>query len=144
MTALLDVNLLVSLAWPNHVHHRASVSWFRARAGQPWATTSFTESGFVRVSSNAVAIATAVSPSEAVAMLRRLRALPGHRFLLDDIGLVFGEHFDPTRLRDHRHVTDAHLLAVARRYGAQLATLDAGIPAIAGEGESMILLGPAG
>jgi toxin-antitoxin system PIN domain toxin len=140
VTALLDVNLLVSLAWPNHVHHRSALSWFRARGGEPWATTPFTESGFVRVSSNAAAIATAVSPSDAVAMLRRLRALPGHRFLLDDVGLVFGEHFDPSRLQNHRHVTDAHLLAVARRHGARLATLDVGIPAIAGDGEAVILL----
>lgn len=142
MTALLDVNLLVSLAWPNHVHHGRVVSWFRGREGDPWATTPVTESGFVRVSSNAAAIPTAVSPSEAVAMLRRLRALPDHRFLVDDVRLVFGEHLDPSRLQNHRHVTDAHLLAVARRHGARLATLDSGMPAIAGDGE-LVLVVPA-
>jgi toxin-antitoxin system PIN domain toxin len=140
LTALLDVNLLISLAWPNHVHHRAALSWFASRRGEPWATTPFTESGFVRVSSNVAAIATAVAPSDAIAMLRQLRALPGHQFLLDDVGLVVGEHLEPGRLLDHRHVTDAHLLAVARRHGARLATLDAGIPAMAGSGGDVILL----
>lgn len=134
MTALLDVNLLIGLAWPNHVHHRAVQSWFRARDGEPWATTPFTEAGFVRVSSNTSAIAMAVTPGEAVVMLGRLRDLAGHRFLIDDVGLVFGEHFSPGRLRNHRHVTDAHLLALARRHGVSLATLDAGIPALASEG----------
>jgi toxin-antitoxin system PIN domain toxin len=140
VTALLDVNLLVSLAWPNHVHHRRALSWFRARAGEPWATTPFTEAGFVRVSSNASAIATAVSPSAAVAMLTRLRRLAGHSFLIDDVGLVFGEHVDAARARSHRHVADAHLVALARRHGARLATLDAGLPALVGDGESVILV----
>ncbi len=143
MTALLDVNLLVSLAWPNHVHHRAALSWFRGRGAGEWATTPFTEAGFVRVSSNAAAIPTAVSPSDAVAMLRRLRSVAGHRFLIDDIGLVFGGRFDVGRLQSHRHVTDAHLLALARSHGAHLATLDRGVPAVAGDGEGVILV-PAG
>jgi toxin-antitoxin system PIN domain toxin len=140
VTALLDVNLLVSLAWPNHVHHRRALTWFRQRRGQPWATTPFTEAGFVRVSSNASAIATAVTPKEAIAMLRRLRSLAGHRFLLDDVGLVFGGHLEPARVSSYRLVTDGHLLALARRHGASLATLDSWLPALAGDGEAVMLV----
>ena len=28
MVSLVDVNVLVALAWPNHVHHGATRSWF--------------------------------------------------------------------------------------------------------------------
>ena len=31
MVALLDVNVLVALAWPNHVHHTQAHRWFSAR-----------------------------------------------------------------------------------------------------------------
>ena len=132
MTDLLDVNLLVSLAWPNHVHHAASQRWFRARGPEPWATTPVTESGFVRVSSNRSAIATAVPPSEALALLSRIRGVPGHVFFADDVEAVLGDHVDPLRVVTHAMVTDAHLLAVARRHSARLATLDRGLAALTG------------
>ena len=66
MTDLLDVNLLISLAWPNHVHHASALAWFGARDGQPWATSPVTEAGFVRVSSNPSAIRAArrAAPAE--------------------------------------------------------------------------------
>jgi toxin-antitoxin system PIN domain toxin len=136
---LLDVNLLVSLAWPNHVHHRPALAWFRSRDGQPWATTPFTEAGFVRVSSNASALPAAVTPTEALALLGRIRGLAGHRFLVDDLPLVVGACVVPDRIATYRVVTDAHLLAVARRHGARLATLDRGLAALAG-GEDLMLV----
>jgi YVTN family beta-propeller protein len=58
---LLDVTVLVALAWPNHVHHHSARRWFAHRPG-PWATTPVTECGFVRVSSDRVVIPDAVTP----------------------------------------------------------------------------------
>jgi predicted nucleic acid-binding protein len=29
MITLLDVNVLIALAWPNHVHHGIARNWFR-------------------------------------------------------------------------------------------------------------------
>jgi toxin-antitoxin system PIN domain toxin len=143
VTDLLDVNLLVSLAWPNHVHHGAARRWFRARSPQPWATTPVTESGFVRVSSNSAAIPTAVSPSEALQLLSRIRQVKDHVFLPDDVECVVGESQVPaSHVVGYRLVTDAHLLAVARRHGARLATLDRGVAAMAGEKASDVVLVP--
>ena len=122
----------MSLAWPNHVHHQQALAWFRRRAGQPWATTPFTEAGFVRVSSNVSAIPAAVTPSEAITLLERMRNVFEHRFLSDDVPLVVGTYLGAARVASYRHITDAHLLAVARRHGATLATLDRGIAAFAG------------
>lgn len=136
---LLDVNLLVSMAWPNHVHHTPATTWFRRRAGQPWATTPMTEAGFVRVSSNTAAIPGAVTPTEALALLGQMSDVPGHHFLPDDVRGVVGEHLDAERISTHVHVTDAHLLAVARRHGAKLATFDRGLAALAG-GDDVLLV----
>ena len=129
MTAyLLDVNVLVSLAWPNHVHHQAARRWFDERGGAAWGTTPITEAGFVRVSSNISAIPTAVRPSEAVEVLSRMRALRGHRFVPDDVELVLGGSPEAwTAVATHRLVTDAHLLAVAGRNDLVLATFDRGV-----------------
>lgn len=133
MTDLLDVNLLVSLAWPNHIHHRATRQWFAGRDGRPWATTPVTESGFVRISSNRAAIPTAVTPAEALALLARIRQVPGHVFLPDDLEGVLGAEGIPVdRVVTYRMVTDAHLLALARRHAVRLATLDRGVIALTG------------
>lgn len=139
MIDLLDVNLLVSLAWPNHVHHRQALTWFRRRGGQPWATTPFTEAGFVRLSCNASAVPAAVTPTQAIALLDRMRETSGHRFLVDDVPLVVGPHLPAERVVTYRQVSDAHLLALARRHGARLATLDRGVAALAG-GQDLMLV----
>lgn len=141
MIDLLDVNLLISLAWPNHVHHRAARDWFSKRGGEPWATTPVTESGFVRVSSNRSAIATAVTPAEALALLTEMRSRPGYQFLADDVAGVLGEGLVARdRLVAYRQVTDAHLLAVARRHQARLATLDRGVATLAGDSPGDVVL----
>lgn len=133
MTDLLDVNVLVALAWPNHVHHGAAQRWFGNRPARPWATTPVTECGFVRVSSNRSAIPSAVTPVEALSLLSRIRAVDGHVFLPDDLEGVLGEAgLDPGYLVGHRLVTDAHLLALARRHEARLVTFDRGVAGLAG------------
>ncbi|MGH7868118.1 MAG: TA system VapC family ribonuclease toxin [Candidatus Dormibacteraceae bacterium] len=139
MIDLLDINILVSLAWLDHVHHRQALDWFKSRQGQPWATTPFTEAGFVRVSSNSSALSGAVTPTEAVSLLDRMREVPGHQFLSDDLPLVFGRYLYPKQVVTHRQVTDAHLLALARRHGARLATFDRGIATMA-NGEDLVLV----
>lgn len=131
--------MLVSLAWPNHVHHAASSAWFRSRTGNPWATSPFTEAGFVRVSSNGSAIPAAVTPAEAVALLDRMRHVAGHTFLIDDIALVVSDQLPAQRIATHRQVTDAHLVALARRHGARLATLDRGIAALAPQSDVVLI-----
>jgi toxin-antitoxin system PIN domain toxin len=136
---LLDVNVLVSLGWPNHVHHSAALHWFRNRGSQPWATTPFTEAGFVRVSCNTAAIPSAVSPSEAIALLRRMRELEGHQFLVDDVPLVVGSEVALERVGSYRQISDAHLLAIARRNRAQLVTFDRGMASLGSERDVVII-----
>ena len=124
MTALLDVNVLVALAWPNHVHHRLARSWFENNHVRGWATCSITENGFVRVSSNPRVVDEARTPAEAVMLLRRLVKLEGHRFWKDGISIARAEASDVERIRGYRQVMDAHLIALASRHGGRLATFD--------------------
>jgi toxin-antitoxin system PIN domain toxin len=125
---LLDVNLLVALAWPQHVHHARAHAWFRKRPARRWASCPLTQLAFVRISSNPKIIAEAVAPREAVAMLKRITALPRHRFWADDVRPERETAFDALALVGHRQVTDAYLLALCMaRPGRRLATLDRGV-----------------
>ena len=148
MRALLDVNVLIALAWPNHLHHELVTRWFRRQQRNGWATCSVSQSGFVRVSSNSRILPGAKSPGEALSLLRELVALPHHHFLPDEVSLATSELINPQRIMGHRQVTDAHLLAVALSNDAQLATLDRGIRLLVPEGrvaeEAVRLLTEAG
>ena len=131
MTPLLDVNLLVALAWPTHVHHAVAVGWFEDHLPAPWATTPVTQAGFVRVSSNRRVLADARSPAEAAAVLRALTDLDGHSLWADDLDLVRVPEMAFDRLSGYRQVTDAHLLALAVRHRGRLVTFDGGIADLA-------------
>lgn len=134
MVSLMDVNSLVALAWPNHIHHRAVRAWFRKQESRDWATCPLTESGFVRVSSNARATMEAKTPLEAILLLRRLVDLPGHIFWTDDVSLAREEHLAVDRLVGYRQITDAHLLSLAIRHGGRLVTFDRGVRQLVPDG----------
>ena len=133
MSALLDVNFLVSLAWPNHIHHEAAVHWFEGNHERGWATCPLTQSGFVRVSSNQKIIPEARTPMEAIVLLGQLTALESHEFWVDKIAIASSEYVDAGRIVGYRQVTDAHLLALARDNGGKLVTFDGGIGNVCSE-----------
>lgn len=137
--ALLDVNVLIALAWPNHAHHGRARRWFEHHHRSGWATTPVSESGFVRVSSNRAAIATATTPELALELLRQMTALPGHEFWIDDLRLVTDDRADASLMISHRDVTDAHLLAVAERHGGRLVTFDSRIARLLGARDKRLL-----
>lgn len=124
---LLDVNLLVALAWPQHVHHSIAHKWFGRDARRRWATCPLTQLAFVRISSNPKIIPTAVSPRDAAALLIRIVRMPRHFFWEDDLAVTESTLFRSALLVGHRQVTDAYLIESARRHQGRLATLDAGI-----------------
>lgn len=111
-------------------------AWFAENRARGWATCPLTENGFVRISSNPQVLPSPIGVDAAIGVLKALSALDGHRFLTDDVSLT-DESF-PT-IRGHRQVTDAHLLAIARRHGARLVTFDAGASALARTGEVQLL-----
>ena len=124
---LLDVNVLLALAWPNHEAHRRARSWFDRHARQGWATTPITESGFVRISSNRRALPTSTTPALAGELLTALREQPGHQFWSDSVSLVTGPALPLARLTGYRQVTDAHLLALCAAHSGVLVTFNQGL-----------------
>lgn len=122
---LLDLNVLIALAWPQHVHHVRAHEWFGSLKG-PWMTTPITEAGFVRLSTNPAVVTERVSLPHALGMLVAMRSVPGHAFLPDDSTLAVPA-IALDAVATSRQVTDAHLVNLAASAGVLLATLDRGI-----------------
>jgi uncharacterized protein len=120
---LLDVNVLIALAWPNHPGHKAAGAWF-ADSEQGWASCAFTQAAFVRILSNPAFSANRLSVADAVALLNLNLKHPAHVFWPMDIGLNEAIGRFRGRLFGHQQVTDAYLLGLALHKGGGLATLD--------------------
>jgi uncharacterized protein len=124
---LPDVNVLVALAWPNHVHHERARAWFEENHQRGWATCPVTESGFVRVSSNRKVVPEARRPGEAILLLREMTSLRGHVFWADDTSIARSRWVAAERLVGHGQVTDAHLVALCLERKGRLVTCDGGV-----------------
>jgi toxin-antitoxin system PIN domain toxin len=132
---LLDVNMLIALAWPSHVHHSQAHAWLAANEANGWATCPLTQCAFVRVSSNPKIIPEAVTPREARVLLKAMVALKHHVFWPDDV--AFCDEAVPFGLLvGHRQVTDAYLLGLAIRHKGKLVTLDRGVAALLPPGDA--------
>ena len=64
--ALLDVNVLVALFEPEHIHHETAHDWFADESSHGWATCPVTENGFVRVLANPARGASTVRAAELI------------------------------------------------------------------------------
>ena len=124
MTFLLDLNLLLALAWSSHVHHDLAHGWFESEDSPHWATCPVTQLGFIRLSSNPSFTNDAVTPDAALDMLRAMTSRDGHAFWPDDLDCVASGFSADLRVPGHRQVTDAYLFALARARSGCLATLD--------------------
>jgi toxin-antitoxin system PIN domain toxin len=129
---LLDVNVLLALADPMHVHHEAAHRWFASRESPAWATCPITENGFVRVASHPGYPNRPGDVPVVLSVLRQLCAAQGHQFWSDDVSLP--AVLRPGAVVTHAHVTDVYLLGLAVHRSGQLATFDARIPAAAVQG----------
>ena len=129
--ALLDVNVLVALFDPDHVHHEAAHQWLGENLREGWATCPITENGLVRILSNP---AYGASPETRGAIIRRLGefcASGGHTFWPDEISLRDKALFRWTSQVSHQKLTDVYLLGLATRRKGRLATFDRGVPVAA-------------
>jgi len=126
-TFLLDVNLLLALTDPMHVHHQPAHRWFAEKGRQAWASCPLTENGFIRIAShpnypNRPGDVTAVFD-----IFRRLCEVPGHHFWTEDISIL--QIIEPDAIITHAQITDVYLLGLAVHRKGKLATLDKRIPA---------------
>jgi toxin-antitoxin system PIN domain toxin len=138
--ALLDVNTLLALAWPNHQFHDPARRWFRDHTGS-WSTCAVTQLGFVRLSSNPAFTDQARSPEDALALLQAMCAHPRHCYVSETEALTeSGFQAIVERMLGHQQVTDGCLLAIAQSKTLELVTFDRRLVFLAGEGAQVLLL----
>lgn len=139
-TALLDINVLVALFWPDHEHHDAALRWFQRRGSSRWASCPLTQLGFIRLVSNPALSREALTPMHAAALLaRNIEAQKKHEFWPDDLGVTATLPAFESRIQGYRQLTDAYLIALARHRRGVFATFDRGARGLAGEyGESLV------
>jgi toxin-antitoxin system PIN domain toxin len=131
--ALLDVNVLVALFNPDHIHHEAAHAWFSANRTHGWASCPLTENGLLRILSNA---AYTGSHESIVAIRRRLDSFCSsgdHSFWPDQLSLRDERRFKLSGVT-HGQITDVYLLGLAAERGGRLATFDRRIPLTAAIG----------
>lgn len=126
--ALLDVNVLVALFFPDHVHHDLAHDWFADHRRLGWATCPLTENGLVRVACQQPSDETILRPTDVVEALRRFCADKQHRAWTDSVSLTDASLFAPEFIRGAAQITDVYLLGLAKTRGGCLATFDRGIP----------------
>lgn len=144
--ALLDVNVLVALFDPDHVHHELAHDWFADNMGYGWATCPLTENGFLRVLANPAYGARVERAADLVSRLRRFCASDGHVFWPETLSLRDEDVFDAAFIAGHRQLTDVYLLALAHARRGRLATFDRTISPRAVKGASardLAVIGPA-
>jgi len=125
-TYLLDVNLLLALTDPMHIHHESAHRWFAERGQEAWATCPLTENGFIRIASHPNYPNRPGDVAGVLAILRQLCEAPGHQFWTEDVSIL--QVFESDAIITHAQVTDVYLLGLAVHKGGKLATLDQRIP----------------
>lgn len=141
-TALLDVNVLAALHWPNHEHHTSSHRWAARRLHAKWATCPLTQLGFLRMISNPGVTADALSPTEALALLDVSRRQATHEFWPDDVDVRDAIKDLRVPLQGHKQLNDAYLLALAVRRHGVVATFDRGLRTLAGDKSELVEIVP--
>lgn len=121
---LPDVNVLVALVVPNHVHHDMAHVWFSDV--DHYVTTPVTEAGLLRVLLNPKIAGQPVPVESALAAVLGIRSDERASFLPDDASLAEAR-IDLAGLAGHRQVTDLHLVNLAAGNNAVLVTFDQGI-----------------
>jgi toxin-antitoxin system PIN domain toxin len=122
----LDVNVLVALFDPDHVHHDAAHAWFGKHRSAGWATCPLTESGLVRILSNPAYSPQGERPARIAESLQAFRESGDHQFWPDDVSLSDSRLFSLEV--GWRKLTDVYLLGLALRHQGRLATFDRSIP----------------
>ncbi|MHB0875221.1 MAG: TA system VapC family ribonuclease toxin [Anaerolineae bacterium] len=139
-TYLLDVNVLLALSDPAHIHHEAAHRWFAATGFQSWATCPITQNGFVRIASHPNYPNRPGDVPAVYAILRQLCQADGHQFWPEDISIL--EILESTAIITHAQITDVYLAGLAAHRQGKLATLDRHIPihAVRGGEETLELI----
>lgn len=136
---LLDVNILVALFDPGHVHHRSVARWFSS-PGLQWGVCAFSEAGFLRVSTGTAAGRRTLE--QAVNIIKSFSNDPNFSYWpIRSTWTSLTEPFQG-RVYGHQQITDAYLLGLAIKENGVLVTLDKAFRHLAGPryGKNLLVL----
>ena len=119
---LLDSNVLIALATPEHSLNARAAAWFRK--GHRFATCPITQGALFRFHLRAGVEATAES---AKALIVSISSHPRHEFWSDDVSFL---DVPTTGIAGHRQVTDAYLVRLAGKHDGSFATMDEALAAV--------------
>jgi toxin-antitoxin system PIN domain toxin len=129
---LLDLNVLVALIEPDHVHHQKAQGWFNSSRKGVFSLCPLTEAGFLRVTANPGFRPGPRTMPQAIAILQAFKGHPDHLYLSIEKSWVEVTAGFARRIVGHQQVTDAYLLGLAIRENGVLVTFDKGILHLAG------------
>ena len=130
MRVLFDVNVLIALFDPGHVHHDRAHAWWEQNRASGWASCPLTQNGFVRVMSQP-GYPNSVATPEAIRILGTAEHQQEHAFWPDDLSITDSARFRSERILGPKQVTDLYLLSLAVQRDGRLATFDRTIPLLA-------------
>jgi uncharacterized protein len=131
--ALFDVNMLLALFDPGHIHHGGAQAWWRSYRLEGWATCPLTQNGFVRIISKP-GYQRSIALSTAIALLTAQISQSDHEFWPDNVSITDDKLFDRGHILGPNQITDVYLLALAVKNGGRLVTFDRGVPLKAARG----------
>jgi uncharacterized protein len=120
--ALFDVNVLIALFQPDHVHHQRAHQWWQANQHHGWASCPITENGFVRILSQPKYPMPQTIPA-AIKLLNLAKGATDHMFWPDDISLLDSSVFNADAFTRHGQITNSYLLSLAARHDGRLVSL---------------------
>ncbi len=131
---LLDLNVLIALADPEHIHRQKAERWFLSAGKEDWGICPLTEAGFIRVVTNPAMRPAAVTRERAIAILQALMAHPGCRYwpITNAESWVALTAPFASRISGHHQVADAYLLGLAIKNDGVLVTFDRDLKYLAG------------
>jgi uncharacterized protein len=123
MRALFDVNVLIALFQPDHVHHARVHDWWATNQHHGWASCPLTENGFVRILSQPK-YPMPQTVAGATRLLHTAMQETDHAFWPDSLSLTDAKEFAIEALSNHAQVTDSYLVALAVYNSGRLISLD--------------------
>ena len=108
---LPDINILLAMTDPMHLHHEVAGQWFARASHQGWATCPLTENGFVRILASLAYPGGRWHPPDTIALLETLlrNYATTHHFWPDNVSLSDRSLFRPEAIVGHRQIADIHL-----------------------------------
>ncbi|MDE2446848.1 MAG: VapC toxin family PIN domain ribonuclease [Alphaproteobacteria bacterium] len=123
MRALFDVDVLIALFQPDHIHLTQAYTWWAANQHLGWATCPITENGFVRILTQPKYPAPQTVQT-AINLLNMAKAATDHAFWPDSISILDNTTFVSEAFSPHSQITDFYLLGLATKNGGRLVTFD--------------------